>query len=128
MVVGRASSGGTAEVESQRSLERGRLLANVLKRDYLRQCGSETGMRWFVLNLGQYAGQTLKRKTVAQREVSVFIADGDADLQGLTRALEQYVDTQPVLGEYASCDLHALDRLAKKGSLLRQLRCGPSNK
>jgi hypothetical protein len=53
-------------------------------------------MRWFVLNLGQYAGQTLKGKRAEQREVSVFIADGDADLDGIGTALEQFVETQPV--------------------------------
>jgi len=107
VVVGRASAGGAEEVERKRSLERGRLLANVLKRDYLRQCGNGTGMRWFVLNVGQYAGQTLKGRKVAEREVSVFIANGDADLDGIGNALEQFVEAQPILPEYTSCDLYA---------------------
>lgn len=72
VVVGRASVGGAEEVESKRSLERGRLLSHVLQQDHLRQCGYGTGMRWFVLNVGQYAGQTLKGRNMAQREVSVF--------------------------------------------------------
>jgi len=79
VVVGRASTGGAEEVESQRSLDRGNLLAHMLKRNLLQRCGNGTGIRWFVLNVGQYAGQTLMGRQVAQREVSVFIADGDAD-------------------------------------------------
>lgn len=123
VVVGRASSGGVADIESRRSLERGRLLANVLKKDYLRQCGANTGMRWYVLNMGQYVGRTLLRNSVAQREVSVFVAEGDADVPTITSALERYIDTQTVLKEYANCDLHLFDRLPKLGSMLPQLRC-----
>jgi len=119
---------GAEEVEKGRSLERGRQLANVLKRDHSRQCGINTGMRWFVLNLGQYAGKTLKGRKVAQRKVSVFIADGDADLDGIGKALEKFVETQPILSEYTSCDLYALEKFPRKSSLVRRLHCGRSNK
>jgi hypothetical protein len=128
VVVGRASAGGAEEAERKRSLERGRLLANVLKRDHLRQCGTDRGMRWFVLNLGQYAGDSLKGRRVAQREVTVFIADGDADLEGIENALEEFVGTQTILSEYTSCDLYALEKLPRKSSLVRRLRCGRSSK
>jgi hypothetical protein len=126
VVVGRASAGGDPDAEYRRALERGRVLAAVLRRDYARQCGSKT--RWFVLNLGQYSGQTLKRKTVEQRAVSVFIARGDADLRSLIGAVEQHVRNQPLLGEYANCDLYALERLPHRGSLIRTLRCVASTK
>jgi len=128
VVVGRASAGGAEEVERKRSLERGRLLANVLKRDHLRQCGTDTGMRWFVLNLGQYAGDSLKGRRVAQREVSVFIADDEADLDGIENSLEEFIGTQTILSEYRSCDLYALEKLPRKSSLVRHLRCGRSSK
>jgi hypothetical protein len=128
VVVGRASRGGAEEVERQRSLERGSLLANVLKSDHLQRCENGTETRWFVLNVGQYAGQTLNGRQVAQREVSVFIADGDADLDGIGNALEQFVETQPILSEYMRCDLHSLENPPKKSSLVRRLRCGSSTK
>jgi hypothetical protein len=128
VVVGRASTGGAEEVESQRSLDRGSLLAHMLKRDLLQRCENGVGMRWFVLNVGQYAGQTLKGRQVAQREVSVFIADGDADLDEIANALEQFVETQPILSEYTRCDLYMLDQLPSKSSLVRRLRCGRSAK
>lgn len=97
VVVGRASTGGAVDVESQRSLDRGSLLAHMLRENHLQRCGNGAMTRWFVLNVGQYAGQTLKGKQVAQREVSVFIADGDADLDGIGNALEQFVESQPIL-------------------------------
>ena len=128
VVVGRASTGGAEEVESQRSLDRGNLLAHMLKRNLLQRCGNGTGIRWFVLNVGQYAGQTLKGRQVAQREVSVFIADGDADLDGIGNALEQFVENQPILSEYTRCDLHSLGDSPRKSSLVRRLRCGPSRR
>ena len=81
-----------------------------------------------MLNVGQYAGQTLKGRQVAQREVSVFIADGDADLDGIGNALEQFVETQPILSEYTRCDLHSLEDPPRKSSLVRRLRCGRSSK
>jgi hypothetical protein len=126
VVVGRASTGGAEEVESQRSLNRGNLLAHMLKRNLLQRCEKGTGIRWFVLNVGQYAGQTLKGRQVAQREVSVFVADGDADLDGIGNALEQFVENQPILSEYTRCDLHSLGDSPRKSSLVRRLRCGPS--
>jgi hypothetical protein len=128
VVVGRASAGGAEDVERKRSLERGRLLANVLKRDHLRQCGTDTGMRWFVLNLGQYAGDSLKGRRVAQREVSVFIAHGDTDADRIENALEEFVGTRTILSEYTSCDLYALEKLPRKSSLVRRLHCGRSSK
>jgi hypothetical protein len=128
VVVGRASTGGAVEVESQRSLDRGSLLAHMLKRNLLQRCENGTGIRWFVLNVGQYAGQTLKGRQVAQREVSVFIADGDADLDGIGNALEQFVETQPILSEYTNCDLYALEKLPRKSSPVRRLRCGRLSK
>jgi hypothetical protein len=124
VVVGRASTAGAEEVESQRSLDRGSLLAHMLKRNLLQRCENGTGMRWFVLNVGQYAGQTLKGRQMAQREVSVFIADGDVDLDGIGNALEQFVETQPILSEYTRCDLYMLDQLPSKSSLVRRLSCG----
>jgi hypothetical protein len=128
VVVGRASTGGTEEAESQRSLDRGSLLAHMLKRNLLQRCENGAGMRWFVLNVGQYAGRTLKGRQVAQREVSVFIADGDADLDGIGNALEQFVETQPILSEYTRCDLHSLEDPPGKSSLVRRLNCGRSSK
>jgi hypothetical protein len=128
VVVGRASTGGADEVESQRSLERGSLLAHMLRGHLLQRCENGTGMRWFVLNVGQYAGQMLRGRQMVQREVSVFIADGDSDLDGVGNALERFVDTQPILSEYTRCDLHSLEDPPKKSSLVRHLRCGRSSK
>jgi hypothetical protein len=128
VVVGRASTGGAEDVESQRSLDRGSLLAHMLRENLLQRCRNGTETRWFVLNVGQYAGQTLKGRQVAQREVSVFIADGDADLDGIGNALEQFVKTRPILSEYTNCDLYAVEKLPRKSSLVRRLRCGRPSK
>jgi hypothetical protein len=128
VAVGRASTGGEEEAESQRSLERGSLLARALKSDHLQRCENGTETRWFVLNVGQYAGQTLKGRQVAQREVSVFIADADADLDGIGNALERFVETQPILSEYTRCDLYMLDQLPSKSSPVRRLSCGRPRK
>jgi len=84
-------------------------------------------MRWFVLNLRQYAGESLRGRSVAQRGLSVFIADGDADLEWIENPLEEFVGTQTIFSEYTSCDLHALEKLPRKSSLVRHLRCGRSS-
>src|SRR5262249_1709484 len=99
VVVGRASTGGAEDVESQRSLDRGSLLAHMLKRNLLQRCENGTGMRWLVLNVAQYEGQTFKGREVARRDISMFSADGDAYLDWIGNALEQFFETQPILSE-----------------------------
>ena len=114
-------------MERQRSLERGSLLANVLKSDHLQRCGERNrdalvcAERWAICWTNTEWSRWRKGRYPCSLRMAMRIW---MDRERWNNSYE----TQPILSGYMRCDLHSLEKSPKKSSLVRRLRCASSTK
>jgi hypothetical protein len=110
VVAGTASGPGGAELETQRALDRGRHLAQILKQKFLQRCEDAANVRFFVLNLGLYAEGALSGDAVVQREADVLVGGGETtNSEEVAAAVEAFAASEARFAQYSTCDLYSLD-------------------